>query len=126
MREQVRNKNRLEHMLEYIEKAQEAAEGYSFNQFCNDPIRFAAISYYTMIIGEAAYMLTKDFKEQHPSTPWRQIEGMRHHIVHGYAQIQKEMLWNVVQEDLLPLKVQIESYLTTTNWDEWEQTKIDL
>ena len=60
MREQVRNKNRLEHMLEYIEKAQEAAEGYSFDQFCNDPIRFAAISYYTMIIGEAAYMLTKE------------------------------------------------------------------
>ena len=126
MREQVRNKNRLEHMLEYIEKAQEAAEGYSFNQFCNDPIRFAAISYYTMIIGEAAYMLTKDFKEQHPLTPWRQIEGMRHHIVHGYAQIQKEMLWNVVQDDLQPLKSQVEQYLADTDWDKWEKTKLTL
>ncbi len=111
MREQVRNKNRLEHMLEYIEKAQEAAEGYSFDHFCNDPIRFAAISYYTMIIGEAAYMLTKDFKEAHPATPWRQIEGMRHHIVHGYFQVRKDMLWNVITIDLIPLKEQIKQYL---------------
>ena len=61
-------------------------------------------------------MLTKEFKELHP----RQIEGMRHHIVHGYAQIRKDMLWNVVQEDLLPLKSQIEKIISETNWDECE------
>jgi len=111
-------------MLEHIEKVLNAAKGKSFAEFNDDPILFGAIAYFTMIIGEAAYMLTKDFKEQHPSTPWRQIEGMRHHIVHGYAQIQKGMLWNVVQEDLLPLKAQLETYLTTTNWDEWESQSI--
>ena len=125
MREPLRDKNRLGHMLEHIEKVLNAAKGKSFAEFNDDPILFGAIAYYTMIIGEAAYMLTKDFKEQHQSTPWRQIEGMRHHIVHGYAQIQKEMLWNVVQEDLLPLKAQIETYLTTTNWDEWESQGIE-
>ena len=62
-------------------------------------------------------------KELHPSTPWRQIEGMRHHIVHGYAQIRKDMLWNVVQEDLLPLKSQIKKIISETNWDEWEHSK---
>ena len=46
---------------------------------------------------------------------------MRHHIVHGYAQIRKDMLWNVVQEDLLPLKSQIENIISETNWDEWEK-----
>ena len=122
MREPLRDKNRLEH----IEKVLNAAKGKSCAEFNNDPILFGAIAYYTMIICEAAYMLTKDFKEQHPSTSWRQIEGMRHHIVHGYAQIQKEMLWNVVQEDLLPLKTQLETYLNSTNWDEWETQSLDL
>ena len=121
MREPLRDKNRLEHMLEHIGKVLSAAEGKTFAEFNDDPILFGAIAYYTMIIGEAAYMLTKEFKEQHASTPWRQIEGMRHHIVHGYAQIQKDMLWNVVQEDLQPLKHQLEKYLTDTNWEEWEQ-----
>lgn len=48
-------------MLEQICKAEEAAKGFTFEQFSNDPIRFAAISYFTMIIDEAAYMLTKEF-----------------------------------------------------------------
>ena len=125
MREPLRDKSRIGHMLEHIDKVLNAAQGKSFVEFKDDPILFGAIAYYTMIIGEAAYMLTKEFKEQHISTPWRQIEGMRHHIVHGYAQIQKEMLWNVVQDDLLPLKAQLETYLTTTNWDEWESQSID-
>ena len=123
MREPLRDKSRLEHMLDHIEKVLNAAEGKTFAEFNDDPILFGAIAYYTMIIGEAAYMLTKDFKDLHPSTPWRQIEGMRHHIVHGYAQIQKEMLWNVVQHDLQPLKEQVVRYLATTDWNEWEQTK---
>ena len=73
---------------------------------------FGAVAYYTMMIGEAAYMLTKEFKDSHPATPWRQIEGMRHHIVHGYSQIRKDMLWNVIENDLQPLKEQIEQYLS--------------
>ena len=121
MRELVRDKNRLEHILDHIGKVLSAANGKTFVEFDNDPILFGAIAYYTMIIGEAAYMLTKEFKEAHSSIPWRQIEGMRHHIVHGYAQIRKDMLWNVVQEDLCPLKSQIEEILTETNWNEWEQ-----
>ena len=111
MREVIRDKNRLEHILDHIEKVLNAAQGKSFEQFSEDPILFGAIAYYTMIIGEAAYMLTKEFKESHQSTPWRQIEGMRHHIVHGYAQIRKDMLWNVVCNDLQPLREQIKNYL---------------
>lgn len=98
-------------MLEQICKAEDAANGFTFEEFSNDSIRFAAISYFTIIIGEAAYMLTKEFKETHPETPWRQIEGMRHHIVHGYYQIRKDMLWNVIQNDLQPLKKQIQQYI---------------
>ena len=121
MRERLRDKNRLEHILDHIDKVLGAAEGKTFAEFNDDPILFGAIAYYTMIIGEAAYMLTKEFKEQYASTPWRQIEGMRHHIVHGYAQIQKDMLWNVVQEDLLPLKEQVEHMLSSIDWNKWEK-----
>ena len=120
MRESIRDKNRLEHIIDHIEKVLDAAEGKDFAQFKDDPILFGAIAYYTMIIGEAAYMLTKELKELHPNVPWRQIEGMRHHIVHGYAQIRKDMLWNAVQEDLRPLKAQVERILSESDWDEWQ------
>ena len=110
----------MEHIIDHIEKVLDAAEGKDFAQFKDDPILFGAIAYYTMIIGEAAYMLTKELKELHPNVPWRQIEGMRHHIVHGYAQIRKDMLWNAVQEDLRPLKAQVERILSESDWDEWQ------
>ena len=73
MREQVRDRNRLEHILDQIDKILNIAKDKSFAEFNEDPLLFGAISYYTMIIGEATYMLTKEFKELHPSTPWRQI-----------------------------------------------------
>jgi len=44
MREAIRDKNRLKHILENIEKIQEAVEGYNFEQLNKDHIRFAAIS----------------------------------------------------------------------------------
>lgn len=125
MREAIRDKNRLEHIIDLIDKVLDAAEGKNFAQFNADPILFGAIAYYTMVIGEAAYMLTKEFKDLHPCIPWRQIEGMRHHIVHGYAQIRKDMLWNVILEDLRPLKAQVEKILSETNWEEWEQANDD-
>ena len=98
-------------MLERIDFVLDAAKGYTYEQFSGDKIRFAAVSYGTLVIGEAAYMLSKEFKESHPATPWRQIEGMRHHIVHGYFQVRPDMIWNVMQNDLLPLRQQVEQYL---------------
>lgn len=39
MREVLRDRNRLEHMLEQICKAEDAAKGFTFEQFENAPIR---------------------------------------------------------------------------------------
>jgi len=111
MREPVKDKGRLEHILDSIETILQRASDITIEDLYEDKVLFGGIAYYTMIIGEAAYMLTKEFKDSHPATPWRQIEGMRHHIVHGYFQVRKDMLWNVIDHDLQPLKEQIRQYL---------------
>ena len=111
MREPVKDKGRLEHMLDAIDTILQRASGMTIEDLYADKVLYGGLAYYTMIIGEAAYMLTKEFKDSHPVTPWRQIEGMRHHIVHGYFQVQKDMLWNVIDNDLQSLKEQIKQYL---------------
>lgn len=63
------------------------------------------------IIGEASYMLTIDFKDKHPQTDWRTIISMRHVLVHDYYMISKTRLWNVIQNDLQPLRTQVVEYL---------------
>jgi uncharacterized protein with HEPN domain len=34
--------------------------------------------------------------------PWEDIVGMRHRLVHAYFDINLNMLWNTVQDDLPP------------------------
>ena len=64
------------------------------------------------IIGEASYMITKDFKQNHQELPWRQIEGMRHILVHGYFSISPDVLWDVIQNDIPALVPILKLYLT--------------
>ena len=97
MREPVKDKGRLEHMLEAIDIIIQRTSGMKLEDLDTDKVVYGGLAYYTMIIGEAAYMLSKEFKDTHSATPWRQIEGMRHHIVHGYFQVRKDMLWNVIE-----------------------------
>ena len=64
------------------------------------------------IIGEAAYMLSLEFKEKHAHIPWNDIIRMRHVLVHGYATILPELLWHTALVDVPILKEQIESILS--------------
>ncbi len=111
MREPIRDKGRLEHMLEAIDKALEYTQGFDFDAFAADTLRVHATIYNVQIIGEAVYKLTADFKTAHPQTNWRQIEKTRHILVHDYHQIRLDILWSIVSDDLSPLRSQISNYL---------------
>jgi len=63
------------------------------------------------IIGEAAYMLTNEFKEAHSATNWKDIINMRHILVHGYYQVDSRIVWVTIKNDLPILEKQIEEYL---------------
>ena len=63
------------------------------------------------IIGEAAYMLTLEYKESHSQTPWNVIIKMRHVLVHGYYSIEMPIVWDIVKNDFPVLRPQIEQYI---------------
>ena len=46
---------------------------------------------------------------------------MRNYIVHEYFQIDDSVVWSVIQNDLQPLRQQIERYIAETDWQQWEQ-----
>lgn len=60
------------------------------------------------IVGEAAFLLSREFKESHLEVEWTPIIGMRHVLVHGYYQIKDEIVWATIQTELQPLKEKIE------------------
>ena len=87
----------------------------SIEAIIKDRVLFYGLSKMIEIIGEAAYMITKDYKQEHLELPWRQIEGMRHILVHGYFSISPEVLWDVIQNDIPVLRQILERYLDEQN-----------
>ena len=77
MREPVKDIARLLHILESIDNIYEFADKKTFEQIEADKMCFFAISYQLVVIGEAANMLTKEFRDDQPLTPWRVIVNMR-------------------------------------------------
>lgn len=46
-----------------------------------------------------------------PEIPWKQVIGMRDHIAHGYFDINTDFVWDVIQNDLKPLREAVEYFL---------------
>jgi uncharacterized protein with HEPN domain len=63
------------------------------------------------IIGEAAAGVSEDLIVAHPEVPWRQIIAMRNRVVHGYFEVDLNILWDVAIGDLPPLLDQIQAIL---------------
>ena len=112
MRETAKDKGRLQHILSSIERVQEFTKGMSKEELVNDTLHLHATVYNVQIVGEAVYKLTKEFKGSHTETPWRMIEKMRHILVHDYYQINLDILWIVINEDLPVLEEQIKKYIS--------------
>jgi len=104
MREKVRDKGRLEHILEAIEGIEEYHAQYTFDDIKKSKLIFYGFTKFVEVIGEAVYMLSSEFRELHSDVNWRQIERMRHVLVHGYYTIEAESLWDTIEVDIPELK----------------------
>ena len=100
MRELVRDRERLRHIFNSIDIIIDNKDRFSFEEIENDPIIFYGFVKQIEIIGEAVYMLTKEFRTSHPDVEWDAIEGMRHVLVHGYYKIKPKQLWNTIEKDI--------------------------
>ena len=111
MRERIRDIERLYHIEASIGHVMDFLEGKTFEEMRDDKMCFHAVVYNIMIIGEAANMLTKEFQDEHPETPWRSIVDMRNVLVHGYYVASPLFIWETYTNDLGPLLEQVKRYI---------------
>jgi uncharacterized protein with HEPN domain len=67
-----------------------------------------------VVIGEAAARILSDFPEYaaaHPEVPWADIRGIRNRGVHGYDNLNFEVVWDTVTIDLPVLALQVSELL---------------
>ena len=109
MRDKIKDKGRLLHILDAIEKSLNFTKDVNFDEFiANITLKYAVIKC-VEIIGEASYKLTKEFREQHPEIEWNKIIAMRHILVHGYYQTEDIFVWDTVKKSLPLIKEQIKT-----------------
>ena len=115
MREAIRDIDRLRHIDECIEHINDYLEGKSFEDMKANIMCLHAVVYNIMIIGEAANLLTKEFRDKHPEVPWRDIVDMRNALVHGSITTNATLIWDTYTNDLPLLKEQIAQYIEELN-----------
>lgn len=95
-----RNQAYVWDMLQAAKELQEMNSGCSFEDFIDDLKLMRATERSLEIIGEAARRLSPEFKKQHDQVPWHVMIGQRNIIAHEYGQIDYEMLYKTVVNDI--------------------------
>lgn len=62
-------------------------------------------------IGELANRVSDEVKESSKNIPWRAIRGMRNLHAHDYENVDMEIVWNTLLEDIPALKQSLEKLL---------------
>ena len=104
---------RLQHMLENAQPARRFAEGKSREDLDTDELLLFGLDKAVQIVCEAAYKVTPEFQAEYAQIPWGEIIGMRHLVVHVYYELDIDVLWETVTDDLPPLIAQIQEILST-------------
>ena len=102
----------LEDILDAIQKIEEYVQGLTYREFRESSLQVDAVLYNLEIIGEAVKHIPESTRAEHPYVEWRKIAGLRDIIAHEYFGISLEIIWDVLQNKLPDLRVQIASMLT--------------
>ena len=60
------------------------------------------------VIGEAASAVTEDIRKRAPQIPWKETAWTRNRLVHGYFDVDLDIVWEIVTADLPPLITALE------------------
>ena len=99
---------RLRHMLDAARKACVFTEGLTLDVVRSDEIRSLALVRLLEIVGEAARAVSSNFQKQHSEIPWAGIVGLRNRLIHGYDDVDLEVLWEVIKDELPTLIDELE------------------
>jgi len=117
----VTHDERIEDYLKHIAAAIDRARRYAGSvgtlpRLEQDELVQDAIVRTLAVIGEAVTQLQKvapEFLVTHPEVPWNLMRGMRNKIIHDYIDVDWDVVWNTVQDDLPTVRQQIAELLET-------------
>ena len=89
----------------------ELLRGVTKEEFLRQKFILAAAVRQLEIVGEATKRLTPEFRERHPSIPWRDMAGMRDRLIHAYDDLDLDRVWEAATERLPEVSAYLEPLL---------------
>jgi len=112
MKGQLSDKARLYHILDAITAIEEYVKEVSYEEFSSSSEKTFATVKQLEIIGEAANRVSNHTRNLDQNIDWSEIIGLRNILVHDYYVIDHSIIWEIIDDDLIKLKSQIEGLLT--------------
>ena len=111
MKGQLSDKARLNHILDAITAIEEYVKDISYKEFSYSSEKTFATVKQLEIIGEAANRISNHTRNLDLTIEWSEIIGLRNILIHDYYIIDHSIIWEIIDEDLLKFKSQIEALL---------------
>src|SRR6266487_3857977 len=107
--------DRLRDILEASTEIEDMLAGSSLDLLTADKMRRMATERYLEVVCEAARRLTDEVKRDAPNIEWQKMIDFGNRLRHTYHATDTDIVWNIVQNDLPPLKSFVERRIRASN-----------
>jgi uncharacterized protein with HEPN domain len=107
--------DRLRDVLEAITEIEDVIRGISFDQFSSDRRVRLLTERLLEIVCEASRTIPDVIKQDEPGIDWRKMIDFGNVLRHAYHTTKAEIVWDVIQNHLAPLKSLVERRLSASS-----------
>jgi uncharacterized protein with HEPN domain len=99
---------RIRHMIDGANSARQFLAGHDRGDLETNRMLLFAVVRAIEVIGEAASKVSSETRSEIPAIPWASVVSMRNRLVHGYFDIDTEIVWKTVTDEIPELLATLE------------------
>jgi len=102
---------RVRHILDAVRKSMQFSHNRTREDLDREEMLTLSLLKLTEIVGEAASKISPSFRNKYPNIPWDRMIKMRNRLIHGYFDIELNIIWKTIVEDFPPRLPELERIL---------------
>jgi len=98
----------LEDIINFCSKIERYVKNFTKEIFEKKEMVIDAVLRNLELIGEASNRLSEEFRVEHSEIPWKKIIGLRNIVIHGYSDVDLDIIWDIITKNIPETKKTIQ------------------